>query len=1621
MRRLIIFGLIVIIFMGLAEAKTFSEIENETIDICPFSSSPQVTYNTVTYEGYPTVSYWTPKFDYWLDDIDVSSCGFNDKCWDSKGDTDSAFYDGTNQSQSAVTIFIWYNGDSEDSLLGDTIFNFGSTFDSSSQPLRLTENLEHCVGYTGGVSTDELSVTDTNTFGGCDTEGDNTPRIFCEASGTDTIGEESRWHFIGVTLNDTSERIQIFVDGERVANCVDSDFQNLDMDTQWDGKVYLASDDSSIENNNELYDNAGVIYGEEYSTDEMRTLYQFFRQKRQMFNYSSYNFYENFEYIDFPTNVRMSLGFSLNWTNNGANKSEDDSDGKIGHDMEFETGDSLELEDFVYFINDWSFKAWVNCSGGNYVMKWKNTSAGMSLDIDGTDLDLSGYTNDGSSFTKNSILSNVCNGSYNHILINHDGERLTAYLNRNLKTNISLGYIKFPYSFDNTDPSGEPNSSESFYIGNYNGQMDELFIKSGLQNISNSPPKEFTSPFPPSGSTGESVDLDITGDVDDPDGDWLNTYFYNAQNNESFYINGGVDTPGSTIGTWNDLSGGTTYYYYVVTDDGFATNQSDTFNFTTQYPPAFENRTPLNGTRISPNIEFSVKFIDNDNESMNVRFKYGNGTTFYSENNVPNGTIITTPTINLNEGTEYSWYVTASDGTDTTTSETWTIQTNNIPYVSNQNPLDGTSEVSLDVNLSFDIFDSDLDTMNVSIYETNYFNVANVSYTDNLTTRLYLSQGMHWGNNGSFLYEIGYDNSDNSYLIQYDCNVNYDISYCTYFGNISLDVNKAQGIDWKPNGSKFYYIEDTNDELHRYSCTNAWDISSCTSDDINYTLYAEDSGLRDIFWKPDGSKFFYAEPLHLNSYTCLEKWNLSSCSLEEHVGSNYYLVRGIEWKPDGTKFYEISRGTSSQVSELLCEDKWVLSSCKDEGNSQSSFEDYSSDVAWNQDGSIMYEMGYNHIYEYDTVDNELYTQNSVSNGTEIKYEWNGLSTGTKYGWYTLSNDYLDTFESDTLYFTTEYKPDYEINYPTNGTSRVPVTQDVILNFTIIHSDSELTNVTLYFNGTNVSSYSGVSNGTDISYNLGTLEEAETYNWSLKLEDQDYTVESETLYFTMNNLSDIILNAPADNSTEIIDNTTLNVSVSNPNGDNINVSFFYNGEVLSNQTGLPADTTVTYDWTNLTNSTEYFWGVEVDDGVETIQSEVWSFETNYVPNITSLLIKPAPAGDGDNLTFINVTEDPNGPGISAWEIKWYKNDTLQPQYTNKTKFNSSDTSPDDGVYVSLRAYDGTYWSPVQNSPEVTIGDTEAPYFIEVNVPSPVEVNTLVEIRVTVEEENAMDYVTTQLEDPNGVVNNFSMVETGNDGLNYNYTLYYTPGIVGTYDLDFYTQDGSGNLRTDENYTMKVEESDGDDNGGGGGGGGSTIVDVQKDLCDIIVEPDEILIDNDNLLVEVIIRNNEDFSYTPDISIEDVEDEPSVKNRLSTTEIGTIAPDSEKEVGIQYRGGAFGVVNAQGMATINFVTSQCKDVPLTVNMNVTSDTTLDELFTGAFLQNLLFLLDEPIVDSVPFVKVWMLVVLITIIFWALVYDKDWSKTLATDISVKVLANVMIVGVITSITTTILRNIL
>ena len=153
-------------------------------------------------------------------------------------------------------------------------------------------------------------------------------------------------------------------------------------------------------------------------------------------------------------------------------------------------------------------------------------------------------------------------------------------------------------------------------------------------------------------------------------------------------------------------------------------------------------------------------------------------------------------------------------------------------------------------------------------------------------------------------------NSDK--VFQYSLSTAWDISTASY-DSVSFatgtQIGLPVGVEFKSDGTKMYIIDiQGTQRVYQYSLSTAWDISTASYDSVSFSTSSQDTAPLDLTFNSDGTKMYMigATTDAIYQYGLSTAWDLSSASYDSvsfSVASQEATPRDVFFKPDGTKFY----------------------------------------------------------------------------------------------------------------------------------------------------------------------------------------------------------------------------------------------------------------------------------------------------------------------------------------------------------------------------------------------------------------------------------------------------------------------------------------------------------------------------------------------------------------------------------------------------------------------------------------------------------------------------------------------------------------------------------------------
>jgi sugar lactone lactonase YvrE len=189
----------------------------------------------------------------------------------------------------------------------------------------------------------------------------------------------------------------------------------------------------------------------------------------------------------------------------------------------------------------------------------------------------------------------------------------------------------------------------------------------------------------------------------------------------------------------------------------------------------------------------------------------------------------------------------------------------------------------------------------------------------------------------------------------------WNLSAASYVQNFSVSAQDTDPRDvfFKPDGTKMYVLGLLGQDVNEYTLSTAWDISTASYTQ-NFSVSSEIIFPSGFFFKPDGTKMYvigYSND-EVNEYTLSTAWDVSTASYVQNfsVSAQESVPLGIFFKPDGTKMYII--GNTDEVNEYTLSTAWDVSTASyDQVLSVYSQDDYPTGLFFKPDGTKMFIIG----------------------------------------------------------------------------------------------------------------------------------------------------------------------------------------------------------------------------------------------------------------------------------------------------------------------------------------------------------------------------------------------------------------------------------------------------------------------------------------------------------------------------------------------------------------------------------------------------------------------------------------------------------------------------------------
>ena len=249
------------------------------------------------------------------------------------------------------------------------------------------------------------------------------------------------------------------------------------------------------------------------------------------------------------------------------------------------------------------------------------------------------------------------------------------------------------------------------------------------------------------------------------------------------------------------------------------------------------------------------------------------------------------------------------------------------------------------------------------------FNVSTASYSSlsfDVTSQDTSPAAMAFNNDGTKMYIVGYA-SDSVY--EYSLDPRFNLNAVDYMGNsfsVASQDSNPHGLAFNNDGTKMYTVDRTADAVFQYTLSTAFSVTTASYDSVTFSVASQDTTPTGLAFNNNGTKMYIVGGTNdsIFQYSLSTAFDLSTASYDSvsfNVSSQNLYAEGLAFNNDGTKMYMIGLDNSSAIYQYSLSTAFDLStaSYSNVSFSVASQESSATGLAFNNDGTMMYVVGFN--------------------------------------------------------------------------------------------------------------------------------------------------------------------------------------------------------------------------------------------------------------------------------------------------------------------------------------------------------------------------------------------------------------------------------------------------------------------------------------------------------------------------------------------------------------------------------------------------------------------------------------------------------------------------------------
>ena len=214
------------------------------------------------------------------------------------------------------------------------------------------------------------------------------------------------------------------------------------------------------------------------------------------------------------------------------------------------------------------------------------------------------------------------------------------------------------------------------------------------------------------------------------------------------------------------------------------------------------------------------------------------------------------------------------------------------------------------------MFITNLDAVGVEEFDlSTAWDITSATYSSNkfsVSSQDSSPRGLWFKPEGDKMYVGGITNDR---IYEYDLSTAWDVTSATFNDYISIASKhtNSKGFAFNNDGTKMYTLGASSNYMNEWTLSTAWDVTTATYSQ-QFDTSSQAAADNNLTWNNDGTKLFIAESSNdrIHQYSLTTAFDISTMSYDSlyiAVGSQNLFPSAIQFNDDGTKLFMV--GTSN--------------------------------------------------------------------------------------------------------------------------------------------------------------------------------------------------------------------------------------------------------------------------------------------------------------------------------------------------------------------------------------------------------------------------------------------------------------------------------------------------------------------------------------------------------------------------------------------------------------------------------------------------------------------------------------------------------------------------------------